>query len=40
MSDVKVMIINGQKIELHEDEVITEDTLQELTGGKGGDSDE
>ena len=40
MADVKVMILNGEKIELHPDETVTDATLQELTGGKGDDDNE
>lgn len=31
-----IMILNGEKIELHPEEKITDETLAELSGGKGG----
>lgn len=33
----KVMILDGETIELNPEETITDDTLAELTGGKGDD---
>lgn len=35
MGDTKIMILNGESIELHDEEIISDETLQELSGNKG-----
>lgn len=35
----KVVIIHGERVELHEDEIISDATLAELTDGRGADEE-
>lgn len=37
MEEKRVVILDGEEIELQPEEQITDDTLAELTGGKGDD---